>query len=81
MSFHYVESGESIAFWNVLRTVLQKPTMNDKQIQTLMEGVWPRGREKLAFYAHGLPGPNDTLWPALVNVIRKIASGVATPTC
>mmetsp|Transcript_8397 Transcript_8397/g.19259 ORF Transcript_8397/g.19259 Transcript_8397/m.19259 type:complete len:419 (-) Transcript_8397:159-1415(-) len=81
VSFHYVESGESIAFWKVLQAVLQKPIMNDKEIQTLMEGVWPRDREKLGFYAHGLPGPNDTLWPALVKVVRKIASGVATSTC
>ena len=65
----------------MLQTVLQKPTMSDEEIQTLMEGVWPRGREQLGFYAHGLPDPNDTLWPELVKVVRKIASGVATSTC
>lgn len=54
ISFHYVESGESLAFWEVLQKVRQSPLMAAGEIKELMNKVWPRDKEGLGGYAHGL---------------------------
>ena len=77
ISFHYVEAGESVAFWDVLQRVHRAPELRDDQIQRLMEEVWPTGRDGLGGYAHGLPRPASPEWKDVVAVVRKISDGVA----
>ncbi|KAL9180430.1 hypothetical protein ACHAXT_008400 [Thalassiosira profunda] len=74
ISFHYVESGESLAFWEVLQTIHKSPGMSDDDIKDLMNKVWPRDKEGLGGYAHGLPGPKDALWKDIIQVVRKISA-------
>eukprot|EP00581_Thalassiosira_minuscula_P018505 CAMPEP_0183730742 /NCGR_PEP_ID=MMETSP0737-20130205/33591_1 /TAXON_ID=385413 /ORGANISM="Thalassiosira miniscula, Strain CCMP1093" /LENGTH=371 /DNA_ID=CAMNT_0025963319 /DNA_START=289 /DNA_END=1404 /DNA_ORIENTATION=- len=81
ISFHYVENGESIAFWNVLETIRQSPQSSDGEVKELMNKVWPRDKAGLGGYAHGLPGPHMASWDDIIEVIRKISSGVGTPSC
>ena len=73
ISFHYVEAGESLPFWEVLLKIHQSPTMSDEEIKELMNKVWPRDKEGLGGYGHALPGNNDAVWTDMIQVVRKIA--------
>ena len=58
ISFHYVEAGESIAFWNVMQQIHKTPTMSSEEIQKAMNDIWPRDKDGLGGYSQGLPGPH-----------------------
>ena len=77
ISFHYVEAGESLAFWEVLQKVHEAPYMSDEEVKEIMNKVWPRDRAGLGGYAHGLPSMHSNIWNALVHVVRKISGGAA----
>jgi len=81
VSFHYVEAGESLAFWEVMQKVYQSPLMSNGDIKKLMNKVWPRDKEGLGGYAHGLPGPHMAIWDDIIQVLRKISDGVSPPSC
>lgn len=81
VSFHYVEAGESLAFWEVMQTIRRSPSMSDDGIREVMNKVWPRDKEGLGGYAHGLPGPHLAIWNDIIQVLRKISVGVAPPSC
>lgn len=81
VSFHYVEAGESVAFWETMQKINQSRSMSDADIKELMNKVWPRDREGLGGYAHGLPSPRMAIWNDIAQVVRKISDGVAAPSC
>mmetsp|Transcript_18971 Transcript_18971/g.41332 ORF Transcript_18971/g.41332 Transcript_18971/m.41332 type:complete len:442 (-) Transcript_18971:16-1341(-) len=81
ISFHYVEAGESLAFWEVMQKVNQSPQMSDGEIKEIMNKVWPRDNEGLGVYSHGLPGPHLGVWDDIIRVVRKISNGVVTSSC
>ena len=81
ISFHYVEAGESLAFWEVMQKIRRSPLMSDGEIKELMNKVWPRDKEGLGGYSHGLPGPHLAVWDDIIQVIRKISVGAAPPSC
>ena len=82
ISFHYVEAGESIVFWQVLQKVNQSPSMTDTEIQQLMESIWSKDKNSgLNAYSFPLPSSQAEVWPDMIKVVRKIASGTVSPSC
>ncbi|KAL7535276.1 hypothetical protein ACHAXR_009844, partial [Thalassiosira sp. AJA248-18] len=81
ISFHYVEAGESLAFWEVMQNIRRSPNMSDGEIGELMNEVWPRDKDGLGGYAHGLPGPRLAIWQDITHVVRLISVGVSPPSC
>jgi hypothetical protein len=81
VSFHYVEAGESLAFWEVLQKVHLSPYLSDVEIKELMNKVWPRDKEGLGAYAHVLPGSQSTVWDDILEVLRKVSVGMVSPSC
>lgn len=81
VSFHYVEAGESLALWDVMRTVHRSPWLSNTEVKELMLKVWPSDMEGLGFYAHKLPDTHLTIWNDLLEVVRKISVGVAPQSC
>jgi len=82
ISFHYVEAGESIVFWEVLHKVNQSPNMTDTEIKELMESIWPKDKNSgLNAYSFPLPPSQAEVWPDMIKVVRKIASGTLSPSC
>jgi len=82
ISFHYVEAGESLVFWKVLQKVNESTTMTDTEIQQLMESIWPKDKNSgLNAYSFPLPPSQAEVWPDMITVVRKIASGIVSPSC
>ena len=82
ISFHYVEAGESLAFWKVLQTVNESPSMTDTELQQLIEKVWPRDKEGFGGYSARLPSSQQLeVWSDILQVVRNIASGVSPSSC
>eukprot|EP00573_Skeletonema_grethae_P008955 CAMPEP_0201693216 /NCGR_PEP_ID=MMETSP0578-20130828/5867_1 /ASSEMBLY_ACC=CAM_ASM_000663 /TAXON_ID=267565 /ORGANISM="Skeletonema grethea, Strain CCMP 1804" /LENGTH=413 /DNA_ID=CAMNT_0048178703 /DNA_START=113 /DNA_END=1354 /DNA_ORIENTATION=- len=79
ISFHYVEAAENIAFWNILQTVLQQSDgISDEQIkETMLTQDWPQ-RPDIGAYSHPLPASQSPIWNDMIQVIRKISSGVTS---
>ena len=81
ISFHYVEAGESTVLWEVLQKVHNSPAISQDDLKGLMTEIWPRDREGLGFYAHGLPAAGSQVWDDLIGVVRKISGGVGGAMC
>jgi len=81
ISFHYVEAGESLVFWDVLKHSRESPSMSESELKDLMMKTWPRDREGLGGYAHGLPSPLSLDWIGLIQVVKKISDGVGSAMC
>jgi hypothetical protein len=81
VSFHYVEAGESLVFWDVLQKVHQS-LLSDVEIKELMNKVWPRDIEGLGRFAHGLPPISQlAVWDDITKVVRKVSFGMTPPSC
>ena len=79
ISFHYVEAIENIAFWNILQKVQQQSdSISDEEIKEMMTQDWPQTRPEIGAYANPLPDNQSSVWKDIINVIRKISSGVIT---
>ena len=76
ISFHYVEAAENIAFWNILEQV-QEAGISDEQIKETMIQEWPH-RPEIGAYSNPLPAIQSPVWRELIEVIRKISSGVGS---
>jgi len=78
ISFHYVEAAENIAFWNILQKVQQQSDgISDEQIKETMTQDWPK-RPNVGAYAKPLPASQSPIWNDMIQVIRKISSGVSS---
>lgn len=81
ISFHYVEAAESLAFWEVMQKVRQTVQMTDGEMKKIMFDAWPKDKEGLGGYSHGLPSIRLAVWNDILNVLRRISPGVAPPSC
>ena len=81
VSFHYVESEECLAFWDVLDKVNASPLMSDTDLIDLLMKTWPSQKEALGFYAHALPDTQPEILSEILQVVRKVSAGVLPKMC
>jgi hypothetical protein len=81
VSFHYVESAECLAFWDVLDKVNSSPLLSDTDLIDLLMKTWPSQKEALGFYAHALPDTQPAILSEIIQVVRKVSAGVLPELC
>lgn len=82
ISFHYVESMESRAFFATREALLKNPHMTDHELKSLMIAEWPRAHKDIGFYSRGLPKEGDKDdWDPLLQVVRRISSRSTQREC
>ena len=75
ISFHYVESLENRALFQIRKALLQNPSMEDEALKDLMIQQWPKDRSEVGFYSQVLPakGKQPEAWKEIMAVLRKIS--------
>lgn len=75
ISFHYVESLENRALFQIRKALLQNPHMDDSTLKDLMIQKWPKDRTEVGFYSQVLPAREKELetWTAILAVMRKLS--------
>jgi hypothetical protein len=75
VSFHYVESYESMALFATRESLLLNPHMTDHELKAIMMAEWPRSPKEIGGYSRGLPKESDDAgWKPLLQVMRKMSS-------
>lgn len=73
ISFHYVESMETMALHRIRTELQTNPTMTDSDLSKLIQQVWPSDAKLLGGYARMLPSTNTEDWTNLLFVLRRIS--------
>lgn len=76
ISFHYVESYETLALYNLRQEIQQNPHMFESKLKTIIQETWPDNKKKgwVGGYGKPLPKSSETeLWEAVVATFRKIS--------
>ena len=75
ISFHYVESLENRALFQIRKNLLQNPDMDDNALKDLMIQKWPKDRSDVGFYSQVLPARDvePKTWTAILAVMRKLS--------
>lgn len=89
ISFHYVESAETLALTSTLRKIAMTKDssiavnpLSDDYLKDYMISLWPKEHKDVGGYAHRLPHKNAIDgWDNLLFVTRNIALGVDDAPC
>jgi len=89
ISFHYVESAETLALTSTLRKIamtkdssISVNPLSDDYLKDYMISLWPKEHKDVGGYAHRLPHKNAIDgWDNLLFVTRNIALGVDDAPC
>jgi hypothetical protein len=75
ISFHYVESSENQALFQIRNTLLQNPDMDDNALKDLMIQKWPKDRSEVGYYSQVLPAreKEPETWTGILAVMRKLS--------
>jgi len=85
ISFHYVESAETLALTSTLKkiaTTTKDSSISDDDLKQYMISIWPKEHKDVGGYAHRLPHVKKAgFWDDFLFVTRNIAPGVDDAPC
>ena len=89
MSFHYVESAETVALARTLLTITTREALSSSSAKKLsndelrdyMQSIWPKGKD-VGGYSRELPSTKMIdVWDSVLFVVRNIAQGIKETPC
>ena len=85
ISFHYVESAETVALTETLKKIMvnnKSASLTDDDLKIFMQNIWPKNAREIGGYAQGLPPvTQSSTWNDLLFVVKNIAQGVVDTPC